>query len=198
MDMAYRERWQAEITELQRILSGFDLRVECKWGKPCYTMDGKNVVIIQGFKEYCALGFFQGALLKDPKKLLVQLGQVQAARVMKFTSAKEIATKAATIKAYVGGREGRDEGQDEAPRVSRARGVEGEVPQQSAAQARIRSANAGSAKRIPVSLRRREAVSDADRADRKGDAGDLRRTRVPGAAVDWAFISTSSQGKNQC
>ena len=64
-------------------------------------MDGKNIVIIQGFKEYCALGFFQGALLRDPKKLLVQLGQVQAARVMKFTSAKEIARKAATIKAYV-------------------------------------------------------------------------------------------------
>ena len=93
--------WQAEIAELQSILTGFDLREECKWGKPCYTMDGRNVVIIQGFKEYCALGFFQGALLKDPKKLLVQLGQVQAARVMKFTSAKEIATKAATIKAYV-------------------------------------------------------------------------------------------------
>jgi uncharacterized protein YdeI (YjbR/CyaY-like superfamily) len=101
MEMAYRERWQAAIAELQRILSGFDLREECKWGKPCYTMAGRNVVIIQGFKEYCALGFFQGALLKDPKKLLVQLGQVQAARVMKFTSAKEIATKAATIKAYV-------------------------------------------------------------------------------------------------
>ena len=88
MEMAYRERWQAEIAELQKILSEFDLREERKWGKPCYTMDGKNVVIIQGFKEYCALGFFQGALLKDPKKLLVQLGQVQAARVMKFTSAK--------------------------------------------------------------------------------------------------------------
>jgi uncharacterized protein YdeI (YjbR/CyaY-like superfamily) len=102
MEMAYRERWQAEIAALQRILSGFDLSVECKWGKPCYTMDGKNVVIIQGFKEYCALGFFQGALLKDPKKLLVQLGQVQAARVMKFTSAREIAAKAAIIKAYVG------------------------------------------------------------------------------------------------
>ncbi|MGH7073790.1 MAG: YdeI/OmpD-associated family protein [Stellaceae bacterium] len=99
--MAYRERWQAEIAALQRILSGFDLREECKWGKLCYMMDGKNVVIIQGFKEYCALGFFQGALLKDPKKLLVQLGHVQAARVMKFTSAKEIATKAATIKGYV-------------------------------------------------------------------------------------------------
>ena len=74
---------------------------ERKWGKPTYTVDGKNIVIIQGFKEYFALGFFQGALLKDPKKLLVQLGQMQAARVMKFTSAKEIAAKAATIKTYV-------------------------------------------------------------------------------------------------
>ena len=101
MQMAYRERWQAEIAALQKILVGFDLEEECKWGKPCYTLDGKNVVIIQGFKEYCALGFFQGALLKDPKKVLVQLGKVQAARVMKFTSAKEIVAKAATIKAYV-------------------------------------------------------------------------------------------------
>src|SRR5690349_13750546 len=101
MEMAYREQWRAEIAELQRILSGFDLKEERKWGKPCYTLDGTNVVIIQGFKEYCALGFFQGALLKDPKKLLVQLGQVQAARVMKFTSAVEIEKKAATIRAYV-------------------------------------------------------------------------------------------------
>jgi uncharacterized protein YdeI (YjbR/CyaY-like superfamily) len=99
--MAYRERWQAEIAELRGILSGFNLEEERKWGKPCYTMDGTNVVIIQGFKDYCALGFFQGALLKDPKKLLVQLGQVQAARVMKFTSAKEIVTKTATITAYL-------------------------------------------------------------------------------------------------
>jgi uncharacterized protein YdeI (YjbR/CyaY-like superfamily) len=101
MEMAYREKWRAEIAALRRILSEFDLREERKWGKPCYTIDGQNVVIIQGFKEYCALGFFQGALLKDPKKLLVQLGQIQAARVMKFTSAREIAAKAATIKAYV-------------------------------------------------------------------------------------------------
>src|SRR5215469_7615779 len=101
MEMAYRDRWQTEIAALQRILSGFDLSVERKWGKPCYMLDGRNVVLIQGFKEYCALGFFQGALLKDPKKLLVQLGQIQAARVMKFTSAKEIAAKAATIKAYL-------------------------------------------------------------------------------------------------
>jgi uncharacterized protein YdeI (YjbR/CyaY-like superfamily) len=101
MEMAYRDQWQAEIAELQKILSGFDLKEERKWGKPCYTADGKNIVIIQGFKEHCALNFFQGALLKDPEKLLVQLGQMQAPRVMKFTSAKEIATKAPIIKAYL-------------------------------------------------------------------------------------------------
>src|ERR1041384_2283666 len=78
MEMAYRERWRAEIAELQKILSRFDVTEECKWGKPCYTTHGKNVHIVQGFKEYCALGFFQGALLKDPKKLLVQLGQTRA------------------------------------------------------------------------------------------------------------------------
>lgn len=101
MEMAYRERWEREIAAMRRLLAGFAMQEECKWGKPTYTIDGKNVVILQGFKEYFALGFFQGALLKDPKKLLVQLGQVQAARVMKFTSAKDIAAKAATIKAYV-------------------------------------------------------------------------------------------------
>lgn len=74
---------------------------ECKWGKPTYTVDGKNIVIMQGFKEYFGLGFFQGAPLKDPKKVLMQLGQVHAGRVMKFTSAKDITAPAATIKAYV-------------------------------------------------------------------------------------------------
>ena len=101
MEMAYRKRWEAEIAEMRRVLAGLAMREECKWGKPTYTVDGKNVVIVQGFKEYFALGFFQGALLKDPRKVLVQLGQTHAARVMKFTSAKEITAKAATIKAYV-------------------------------------------------------------------------------------------------
>src|ERR1041384_3453068 len=101
MEMAYRERWKAEIAEMQRVLAGFAMKEECKWGKPTYTVDGKNVVIIQGFKEYFALGFFQGALLKDPKKVMVQLGQVHAGRVMKFTSAKDITARAAIIKAYV-------------------------------------------------------------------------------------------------
>ena len=101
METAYRDRWQAEIAAMRRVLSGFAMTEECKWGKPTYTVDGKNVVIMQGFKEYFALGFFQGALLKDPRKVLVQLGQLHAARVMKFTSATEIRAKAATIKAYV-------------------------------------------------------------------------------------------------
>src|ERR1700751_5975700 len=101
MEMAYRAQWKAGIAAMRRVLAGFELVEECKWGKPTYTVDGKNVVILQGFKEYFALGFFQGALLKDRKKVLVQLGQVQAGRVMKFTSAKDITAQAATIKAYV-------------------------------------------------------------------------------------------------
>src|SRR5437868_13214511 len=101
MEMAYRERWKAEITAMRRVLAGLPMKEECKWGKPTYTVDGKNIVIMQGFKEYFGLGFFQGALLKDPKKVLVQLGQVHAGRVMKFTSAKDITAKATIIKAYV-------------------------------------------------------------------------------------------------
>ena len=101
MEMAYRERWDAEIAAMRRVLGGLGMTEECKWGKPAYTIDGKNIVIMQGFKGYFALGFFQGALLKDPKKVLVQLGQVHAGRVMKFNSVKDITAKAATIKAYV-------------------------------------------------------------------------------------------------
>jgi uncharacterized protein YdeI (YjbR/CyaY-like superfamily) len=86
---------------MRRVLADLAMKEECKWGKPTCTLDGKNIVIMQGFREYFALGFFQGALLKDPKHVLVQLGQVQAARVMKFTSAKDIKANAATIKAYV-------------------------------------------------------------------------------------------------
>ena len=101
MEMAYRERWKAEIAAMRRVLAGLAMKEECKWGKPTYTVDGKNIVIMQGFKDYFGLGFFQGTLLKDPKKVLVQLGQVHAGRVMKFTSAKDITAKAATITAYV-------------------------------------------------------------------------------------------------
>src|SRR5438477_8924072 len=101
MEMAYRARWEAEIALMHRVLAGFPMKEERKWGKPTFTVDGKNIVIMQGFKQYFALGFFQGALLKDPKKVLVQLGQTNAGRVMKFTGAKDVAANSATIKAYV-------------------------------------------------------------------------------------------------
>ena len=101
MEMAYRGRWEAEIAEMRRVLGGLGMKEECKWGKPTYTVGGKNIVIMHGFKEYFGLGFFQGALLQDPKEVLVQPGQVQAGRVMKFTGAKDIAARAETIKAYV-------------------------------------------------------------------------------------------------
>ena len=66
MEMVYRERWEAEIAEMRRVLAGLAMKEECKWGKPTYTVDGKNIVIMQGFKEYFGLGFFQGALLTAP------------------------------------------------------------------------------------------------------------------------------------
>jgi len=56
MEMAYRERWEAEIAEMRRVLAGFAMKEGCKWGKPTYTVDGKNIVITQGFKEYFGLG----------------------------------------------------------------------------------------------------------------------------------------------
>ena len=89
MEMAYRERWQAEIAELQKILSGFDLREECKWGKPCYTTDGKNVVIIQGFKEYCALGFFQGGA-GTRKTMIVALARKLLIALWRFVTTGEM------------------------------------------------------------------------------------------------------------
>lgn len=101
MKMAYREQWEVEIAQMRRVLAGFEMKEEWKWGKPTYTVDGKNIVILQGFKEYFGLGFFKGALLKDPERALVQPGRVHAGRVMKFTSAKDIIAKAAIIKAYV-------------------------------------------------------------------------------------------------
>ena len=58
MEMPYRERWKAEIAAMQRVLASLPLTEECKWGAPTYTADGKNIVILQGFKEYFGLGFF--------------------------------------------------------------------------------------------------------------------------------------------
>ena len=95
-------KWRKELEKLRAIVLGCSLTEELKWGKPCYTFQESNVVIIQGFKEYCALLFGKGALLKDPKGILIQQTEnVQAARQLRFTKVREITKIAPVIKAYV-------------------------------------------------------------------------------------------------
>ena len=95
-------RWQKEFSRLRKVVLDCDLIEELKWGQPCYTYQDSNIVLIHGFKEYCALLFFKGALLKDPKRILVQQTEnVQAARQIRFTNVKEIARLEKTLKAYI-------------------------------------------------------------------------------------------------
>ena len=85
-------------TYLQIIL----IQEEVKWGNPCYTYQGANIVLIHGFKEYCALLFFKGALLKDDKKILIQQTEnVQAARQMRFKNGQEIIKQKSSIKSFI-------------------------------------------------------------------------------------------------
>src|SRR5580658_1300518 len=87
-------KWRKESERLRKISLGCGLTEELKWGKPCYTFQESNVVIIQGFNEYCALMFCKGALLKDPKGILSRIGQyTQAARQARFTNSREIVAK---------------------------------------------------------------------------------------------------------
>ena len=96
------EKWRKEFEKLRAVILDCGLAEELKWGHPCYTFQNANVVIIQGFKEYCAILFTKGALLKDPKSILVQQTEnVQAARQVRFTSLQEIVRVAATLKAYI-------------------------------------------------------------------------------------------------
>ena len=96
------KKWQEEISELRSIVLGCKLTEELKWGSPCYTSQGANIVLIHTFKEYCALLFFKGALLKDAKHVLVQqTANTQAARQMRFTCVQDVVKMKATIKAYV-------------------------------------------------------------------------------------------------
>lgn len=94
--------WQAEYRLLRTIALGSGLTEELKWGHPCYTLKGKNVFLMHGFKEYCALLFHKGALLKDPKGILIQqTANVQSARQVRFTGMAEIKKLAPVIKAYI-------------------------------------------------------------------------------------------------
>jgi uncharacterized protein YdeI (YjbR/CyaY-like superfamily) len=95
-------KWQEETAALRKIILGCQLTEELKWGKPCYTFQNNNVVLIHGFKEYCALLFFKGALLKDAHGILIQQTEnVQAARQIRFTNVREIVGLETTLKAYI-------------------------------------------------------------------------------------------------
>ena len=94
-------RWQEEFAALRTIALDCGLTEELKWYQPCYTLQEKNVVLIHGFKEYCALLFFKGALLKDAKQILATPGQHQGARQIRFTNVREIVRMKSTLKAYI-------------------------------------------------------------------------------------------------
>jgi uncharacterized protein YdeI (YjbR/CyaY-like superfamily) len=95
-------KWEEAYHELRELVLDSELTEELKWGCPCYTIQKSNIVLIHGFKDYCALLFMQGALLKDPKKILVQQTKnVQSARQIRFSNIDEILKNKSTIKAYI-------------------------------------------------------------------------------------------------
>src|SRR5262249_46648098 len=99
---AKAKKWQEEFAALRRIILGCGLTEELRWGKPCYTFEKSNIVLIHGFKDYCALLFFKGALLKDAKGILIQQTEnVQAARQIRFSDVREIVRLAPTLKTYI-------------------------------------------------------------------------------------------------
>jgi uncharacterized protein YdeI (YjbR/CyaY-like superfamily) len=96
------KKWQEEFEKLRTIILDCQLTEELKWGCPCYTFQEKNIVLIHGFKEYCALLFFKGALLKDAKGILIQQTEnVQAARQIRFTNVREIVKMDRILKSYI-------------------------------------------------------------------------------------------------
>ena len=96
------KQWQEEFNKLRTIILDCGLTEELKWGVPCYTFEESNVVLIHGFKEYCAILFVKGALLKDVQGVLIQqTANVQAARQIRFTNVREIIEMEPILKAYI-------------------------------------------------------------------------------------------------
>lgn len=96
------KQWQEELLQLRNIVLDCGLTEELKWGCPAYTDNGNNIVLIHWFKEYCALLFFKGALLKDPQGILIQQTEnVQAGRQMRFTDVREIMDMEPVVKNYI-------------------------------------------------------------------------------------------------
>jgi len=96
------DKWQEEFEKLRTIILDLPLTEELKWGVPCYTFEKKGIVLIHGFKEYCAVLFFKGALLKDAKGILIQQTEnVQSARQIRFTNVREIIEMETILKDYI-------------------------------------------------------------------------------------------------
>jgi len=96
------KQWKNEMNALRTIILDCQLTEDFKWGKPCYSFDGKNIVIVQGFKEYFALLFFKGGIMKDSKQLLVKMGEnTQAGRQMRFENVQDILGKKEIIKDHI-------------------------------------------------------------------------------------------------
>jgi uncharacterized protein YdeI (YjbR/CyaY-like superfamily) len=96
------KKWQKEFEKLRAIILDCQLTEEVKWGVPCYTFDKRNVVLMHGFKEYCALLFFKGALLKDAEGILIaQTENVQLSRQIRFTGVHDITAMADVLKSYI-------------------------------------------------------------------------------------------------
>jgi len=96
------KQWKDEMNALRTIILDCQLAEDFKWGKPCYSFQGKNIVIIQGFKDYFALLFFKGGLMKDPQQLLVKMGEnTQAGRQMRFENVQDILDKKPIIRDYI-------------------------------------------------------------------------------------------------
>lgn len=102
---AFLERadaWKSEFEALRAILLELPLEEDLKWGQPCYTVDGKNIVLMHGFKEYCALLLFKGALLQDPEGILVAMtDNTQSARQIRFASVGDVRRRKKALKSYV-------------------------------------------------------------------------------------------------
>lgn len=96
------QKWQEEFMKLREIVLSCPLNEEIKWGKPCYSYQKENIVLIHGFKDYCALLFIKGVLLKDPKGLLIQQTEhVQAGRQLRFSNVFEIESMESDIKSFI-------------------------------------------------------------------------------------------------
>ena len=177
------EYWPPELARLRKILQSTGLEETVKWGSPVYTHAGKNIVGIGGFKSYFGLWFFQGALLPDPKKVLLnaQQGKTKALRQWRMTSATEI--KATTIKSYVKQAialvdAGREIKPDMAKPIQLPLELKTALAKDKTANAAFQKLTKGRQARIRRIHRRRQASANQAQQDRKGIAPDCRRHRT--------------------